>query len=153
MLLPDSFEEQPHLQVLVMCDSYIGLDQQYTLDLNKVNQIIESQAAESKRAGAKKNQNDEQKVAINVKVDQAASERSQPSQISTSMIKTGGPETGADMPSTFQLYSELSQKVLGGDQRHLLIASDGDGRDRDTDTESSFEFDVAADDIYDLTFF
>jgi len=41
--------------------------------------------------------------------------------------------------------------VLGANK--TLIATDGEGVDRDTDTESSFEFDVAADDIYDLTFF
>lgn len=35
----------------------------------------------------------------------------------------------------------------------MLIAADGEGRDRGSDSESSFEFDVTADDIYDLTFF
>ena len=57
-------------------------------------------------------------------------------------------------PLNFQLYSELSKKVFGegvGSQRQMLIASDGDGREEESD--SSFEFDVTADDIYDLTFF
>lgn len=57
----------------------------------------------------------------------------------------------AEMPLSFQMYSELSKKVYG-DSQQALIASDGDGRE-EAESESSFEFDVTADDIYDLTFF
>lgn len=35
----------------------------------------------------------------------------------------------------------------------MLIATDGDGDNGAEDSSSSFEFDVTADDIYDLTFF
>ena len=35
----------------------------------------------------------------------------------------------------------------------MLIATDGEGGEEGADSDSSFEFDVAADDIYDLTFF
>lgn len=33
-----------------MCDSYIGLDQQYTIDLNRVNQIIQSKSNDAGKA-------------------------------------------------------------------------------------------------------
>ncbi len=35
--LPSDFKAEPRLQLILMCDSYIGLDQQYTVDLNRVN--------------------------------------------------------------------------------------------------------------------
>ena len=46
VVLPDDFRAERHVKVLVMCDSYIGLDQEYTVDLLKVNEIIVSRAAE-----------------------------------------------------------------------------------------------------------
>lgn len=38
--MPEDFEEHKHIKVFIMCDSYIGLDQEYTIDINKVNEII-----------------------------------------------------------------------------------------------------------------
>lgn len=35
--LPEDFSENRNLKVFLMCDSYIGLDQEYTIDLIKVN--------------------------------------------------------------------------------------------------------------------
>lgn len=40
VLMPEDFEEHKHIKVFIMCDSYIGLDQEYTIDINKVNEII-----------------------------------------------------------------------------------------------------------------
>ena len=58
------------------------------------------------------------------------------------------------MPMQFQMYSELTSKVFGSDSKQqMLIASDGEGREQGNDSDGSFEFDVTADDIYDLTFF
>ena len=37
VLLPDDFQREKYLAVYLMCDSYIGLDQEYTIDLLKVN--------------------------------------------------------------------------------------------------------------------
>lgn len=45
VLLPEDFKRERFLKVMLMCDSYIGLDQEYTVDLIKVNQIIVSQGA------------------------------------------------------------------------------------------------------------
>lgn len=41
VVLPDDFETP--LQVLLMCDSYIGLDQTYSINLDRVNQKIKSE--------------------------------------------------------------------------------------------------------------
>ena len=58
------------------------------------------------------------------------------------------------MPMQFQMYSELTSKVFGSENgQQMLIASDGEGRDQAIESDGSFEFDVTADDIYDLTFF
>ena len=38
VVLPDDFETP--LQVILMCDSYIGLDQVYNIDLDKINSKI-----------------------------------------------------------------------------------------------------------------
>ena len=40
--MPDDFQREKYLKLYVMCDSYIGLDQEYTVDLLKVNQILTS---------------------------------------------------------------------------------------------------------------
>lgn len=37
VLLPEDFQREKYLKVFLMCDSYIGLDQEYTIDLLKVN--------------------------------------------------------------------------------------------------------------------
>jgi len=37
--LPRDFEKDK-LSVILMCDSYIGLDQEYTIDLEKINSHI-----------------------------------------------------------------------------------------------------------------
>lgn len=37
VLLPEDFYREKYLKVFLMCDSYIGLDQEYTIDLLKVN--------------------------------------------------------------------------------------------------------------------
>ena len=37
VLLPEDFTQQRFLKVFLMCDSYIGLDQEYVVDLVKVN--------------------------------------------------------------------------------------------------------------------
>lgn len=62
-----------------------------------------------------------------------------------------GGDQASGMPSQFQLYSELTARVFGNatpvDLQYI------DGNERRSETDSSFEFDVAADDIYDLTFF
>ena len=144
--LPEDFNESRHLKVFLMCDSYIGLDQEYTIDLIKVNQILTSK--KSKQAAKGKKQGD-QSVVI-----QTGPPKSKVSSESASLdqtIDSGSKQGQEEMPQTFQLYSELSQKVFGTD-RQQLIASDGDGREEEG-SDSSFEFDVTADDIYDLTFF
>lgn len=134
-----------------MCDSYIGLDQEYTIDLLKVNQIIERNAAtiqSTKKNKAGKINGGLSDVVVDAQPKQAA------------MIKTGQEAFDQDskaveMPMQFQLYSELTSKVYGTENRQQmeLIAADGEGREASTDSNNSFEFDVAADDIYDLTFF
>lgn len=40
-ILPENFTEHPKMKIFLMSDSYIGLDQEYTIDINKVNEIIE----------------------------------------------------------------------------------------------------------------
>lgn len=122
-----------------MCDSYIGLDQEYTVDLVKVNQIIKNQVSSSSK---KKDVSDETSGSVMININ-------------TSIFKSNevrNDEEVPQMPTTFQMYSELTKKVFGSDNRQQLIASDGEGREG-CDSESSFEFDVTADDIYDLTFF
>lgn len=42
LMLPDDFTYE-RLELYFMCDSYIGLDQQYTIDLNKVNSTMAAQ--------------------------------------------------------------------------------------------------------------
>lgn len=37
--LPNNFQTE-HLQIYLLCDSYIGLDQQYSVDLAKINEAI-----------------------------------------------------------------------------------------------------------------
>lgn len=51
--LPDDFVEERYLKVYLMCDSYIGLDQEYTIDLIKVNQIIMSKAVQAAKSQKK----------------------------------------------------------------------------------------------------
>lgn len=48
VLLPDDFESESKIKVYLMCDSYIGLDQEYTIDINRVNDTILSKAAEER---------------------------------------------------------------------------------------------------------
>jgi len=48
--LPGDFKAEPRLQFFLMCDSYMGLDQQYTVDLNRTNEIIAEKAASGKFA-------------------------------------------------------------------------------------------------------
>ena len=36
------------MKIFLMSDSYIGLDQEYTIDINKVNEIIEKRGQELK---------------------------------------------------------------------------------------------------------
>ena len=45
-ILPENFIEHPKMKIFLMSDSYIGLDQEYTIDINKVNEIIEKRAME-----------------------------------------------------------------------------------------------------------
>ena len=47
-ILPENFIEHPKMKIFLMSDSYIGLDQEYTIDINKVNEIIEKRAMELK---------------------------------------------------------------------------------------------------------
>jgi hypothetical protein len=37
--LPNNFKTE-QLQIYLLCDSYIGLDQQYSVDLAKINEAI-----------------------------------------------------------------------------------------------------------------
>ena len=53
VLLPDDFENQSKVKIYLMCDSYIGLDQEYTIDLNKVNEAILSKAADTRQNKSK----------------------------------------------------------------------------------------------------
>ena len=46
VLLPEDFVNESRLKIYIMCDSYIGLDQEYTIDLVKVNEMIAKQARE-----------------------------------------------------------------------------------------------------------
>jgi len=68
VVLPDCFEEQSRLQVLVMCDSYIGLDQHYTIDIQKVNSILARNSVKSRAKGAEASSG---KVFINAKAPEA----------------------------------------------------------------------------------
>lgn len=40
--LPNNFKTE-HLQIYLLCDSYIGLDQQYSVDLAKINEAIRAE--------------------------------------------------------------------------------------------------------------
>ena len=54
-----------------MCDSYIGLDQEYTIDVNKVNDIILSKAEETRtsKPKTKKGKSSQEKVDVKVNFD------------------------------------------------------------------------------------
>jgi hypothetical protein len=47
VMLPDDFDTP--LQVMLMSDSYIGLDQSYVVDLNKVNNKLSEQLKVAKK--------------------------------------------------------------------------------------------------------
>ena len=149
VLLPDDFSDNMgRLKIILMCDSYIGLDQEYTIDLNKVNDVIIKQA-EKKQL--------EKKAKKSKKIDEDGDEEGQGVKkvvINTNlkpskMIDTGDePYTPDDHMVTYNMYTEISRKVLGNQGGNsqitagaTLIASDGDGRE-EGDSDSSFEFDV-----------
>ena len=115
VVLPDDFKNTP-LQVLLMSDSYIGIDQTYTIDLNKVNQKIASLKTTSKEA--------KKEVEGLVQYKPANCD----------------PENDSD--DGFCRYSKLYQMSV-----HTL-----DDQASASDDES-FEFDLQAEDIYDLTVF
>ena len=158
VMLPDDFAYQSRLKIYLMCDSYIGLDQEYTIDLNKVNDTILHQAksGKGKKSGPKMHEAGEQKVKINV--DPAAI--GAPVNETRADSEASGDQFG-DAIGGFEMYSVLqqsaasdtvdgrNQNAMGG---QMLIASDGDGK-QEVDSDSSFEFDVQPDDIYDLTMF
>lgn len=82
VLLPEDFEREKYLKIYLMCDSYIGLDQEYTVDLLKVNQILASNKAQvSKKKTGKSDKIDDATgpVTINAK----------PPVAKTMMINTG----------------------------------------------------------------
>jgi len=54
VVLPTDFETP--LQVILMCDSYIGLDQVYNIDLHKINSKITASRKINKQKPAQTNQ-------------------------------------------------------------------------------------------------
>ena len=114
VLLPEDFQREKYLKVYLMCDSYIGLDQEYTIDLLKVNQIIRAQAAESQKKKQKKTKDEPTKVTIDAKPPQAMINTTAPDLDQTRDDDTN--EAANNMPMQFQLYSDLTSKVFGGDE-------------------------------------
>lgn len=115
VVLPDDFETP--LQVILMCDSYIGLDQIYNIDLNKINDKIGSSIKPTKALKSQQSQ----KVEVYDDYE--------------------GQESSED--DGFRRYNNLYEMGIKSTAEEVVEKDDDD----------SFEFDVQAEDIYDLTVF
>ena len=71
VVLPGDFTLESRLKIYIMCDSYIGLDQEYTIDLNRVNELILDKTAgnskSTKKAKAKKTKDEKVEIQINTR--------------------------------------------------------------------------------------
>jgi hypothetical protein len=106
-----------------MCDSYIGLDQIYNIDLNKINDKIGASIKPTKAHLTKiQPQSEKEEVYDNYEEGQESSE-----------------------DDGFRRYNRLYEMGIKSSIEESAAV--------DKDEDDSFEFDVQGEDIYDLTVF
>ena len=129
-MLPDDFETP--LQVMLMSDSYIGLDQSYAVDLNRVNAKLQKTVKEPVKKPKK----------VFAQIDDLKKEE-EDVYAAPSKQEYLDEEAGESSDDGFCKYNQI----------YKLQELDYNDAQQEGEQEDSFEFDVQAEDIYDLTVF